>query len=495
MPRVDLESRLEQVLVEQHLASPGEGVLLGVSGGADSVGLLRLFVGLARRDDWKLRLHVVHVNHQLRGAEAEDDASFVEALCRDLNVPCTVESIDVARRAEDEGGSVEEVGRHSRLEAFERVCLRTGIRTVALGHHADDNAETVLHRIFRGTGLRGLVGIRPIRPLRPGSDVRLVRPLLGFRRAEIIAYLDENGFACRHDASNADPAYTRNRIRHELLPLLRERFNPQVEEALLRLADQARGMQAYLTETSERMLEAVVVECDDRQLVLHCPSLVRKPRVIQTELIRRAILRMGLPEGELSYAHLNAVADLASGTEGSKTVHLPAGLRISRRYGRLVFERAESSPPVAMHVSEMRVATEGVTRLAAFGLEIAAERLPADPATIVAHLGRSGERGTFRFEEWLDADAVRPPLIARSRRPGDRFLPLGMSDMKKISDFLIDEKIDAARRQHVVLLFDQLGPIWVVPLRIDDRVRLTRATKNILKLTARPTDPRRWPDR
>ncbi len=495
MSKADLDNRFEQVLVEQRLASPGEGVLLGVSGGADSVALLHLFANLAPRDDWRFRLHVIHVNHQLRGAEAEGDASFVETLCRGLNVPCTLESIDVARRAEAEGGSVEEVGRHSRLEAYERVCLKTGIRTVALGHHADDNAETVLHRIFRGTGLRGLVGIRPSRPLRPGSDIRLVRPLLGFRRAEIVAYVGERGLAYRHDVSNGDLAYTRNRIRHEVLPLLRDRFNPQVEEALLRLADQARGVQAYLAETSERMLDAVVVECDDCQLVLHCPSLVRKPRVIQTELIRRAILRMGLPEGELSYGHLNAVADLASGTEGSKTVHLPAGLRISRRYGRLVLERAESSPPVAMHVSEMRVATEGVTRLPAFGFEIAAERLPADAATIVAHLGRTGDRGMFSFEEWLDADAVRPPLIARSRRPGDRFLPLGMSDMKKISDFLIDEKVDAARRQHVVLLFDQLGPIWVVPLRIDDRVRLTRATKNILKLTARPTVPKQWPDR
>ncbi|HSW44080.1 MAG TPA: tRNA lysidine(34) synthetase TilS [Phycisphaerae bacterium] len=492
MPRTDLSSRFEQALIEHTMLARGNAVLVGVSGGADSMALLHLLCGPGREDERSLKPHIVHVNHHLRGAEADEDAAFVTEAGRRLRVPCTVESIDVARLAEQEGGSVEEVGRRCRLETFERLCLKTGIRTVALGHHADDNAETILHRLIRGTGLRGLVGIRPVRPLRHGGDIRLIRPMLGFRRAEILDYLSREGIAFREDVSNRAVTYTRNRIRHELLPLLRERFNPQVEEALNRLAEQARGMQAYLTQTGERMLDALIVERDDRRLVLHCPPLVRKPRVIQTELIRRAILKSGFPEGELSYMHLNAVADLAAGTGGSKELHLPAGLRVSRRYQKLVFEGSQPMSAAGPLPSETRVAMEGVTQLPGFGLEITAERLPGDEATIAAHLGRSVERGAYCFEEWLDGDAVRPPLVARSRKPGDRFFPLGMTDLKKISDFLIDEKIDAASRERIVLLCDQLGPIWVVPLRIDERVRMTGATRNILKLTARPADENRW---
>ena len=392
MAKADLESRFEQALVDGHLAAPGDAVLLGVSGGADSVAMLHLFCRLVQQGDWSLTLHAVHVNHRLRGAAADEDTAFVAATCRTLRVPCTVECVDVAEIARREGASVEEVGRRCRFEVFERVCLKTGIRTIALAHQADDQAETILHRIIRGTGLRGLAGIRVTRPLRPGGDIRVIRPMLGFWRAEIDAYLQQEGLAFREDATNAGAAYTRNRIRHELLPLLREGFNPQVSEALIRLADQARGLHAYLAETCERMLDALVIERNDRQFVLHCPPLVRKPRVIQTELIRRAILGMGVPEGELTFAHLSAVADLAAGSEGSKTLHLPAGLRVSRRYTRLVFESAEPAAASGPGPMEIRVAAEGVTSLPGFGLEITAQRVPADEATVAAHLGRNVDR-------------------------------------------------------------------------------------------------------
>jgi len=482
MSKTDFQARFQQIVECEQWFGLGESLLLAVSGGPDSVAMLSLFSELNRKPNFSLQLSVLHVNHHLRGADSDADADFVQKLCRSLRIPCTVESVDVAERAKAEKISIEQAGRLCRFELFERICLKTGIKAVALAHHADDNAETILHRIIRGAGLRGLAGIRPRRQLYEGGDVYVIRPLLTFRRAEILKYLDERHIAYRQDVSNASLSHTRNRIRHELLPLLRERFNPQAEEALLRLAEQARGVNAYLAETGERMLDSLVIEHDDRQLVLHCPLLVRKPRVIQTQLIRGAILRMGCPEGELTYGHLNAVADLASGSEGSKSLDLPAGLRVSRRYSRLVFEWITGKPASHVFVSETRVATEGVTSLPGFGLEITADKIPANDAIIADHIGLRSEGQTSKYEEWLDADAVHPPLIARSRRAGDKFLPLGMDGMKKLSDFFVDEKIDADRREHVVVLCDQLGPIWIVPLRIDERVRLTRATMRILRL-------------
>ena len=164
----------------------------------------------------------------------------------------------LAERARGESLSIEQAGRVCRYEFFERVCLLKGLRAVALAHHADDNAETILHRIIRGTGTQGLAGIRPRRPLREGSDVRIVRPLLMMRRAEIENYLKARGVEYRQDSSNLSPSHTRNRIRNEVLPLLRDRFNPQIEEALVRLAEQARSVNAYLVETCERTLDAFV---------------------------------------------------------------------------------------------------------------------------------------------------------------------------------------------------------------------------------------------
>jgi len=494
MPKNNLETRFAAALRDAELLAPDERVAVAVSGGPDSVALLHLICALNRQPGWAIKPHVVHLDHQLRGQDAEADAVFVRELAEALRLPHAIESIDVGRRAADEGVSIEQAARLSRFEFFERVCLRHGIKAIALAHHADDDVETVLHRIVRGTGFRGLAGIPWQRSLRPNSDIRVVRPMLAFRRAEIEAYLQERNIASRCDATNESQIFTRNRIRHELLPLLRERFNPSVDDALMRLAEQARELNDYLVETAERMLESLVIEQTDRQLVLHSPSLARKALVIQMQLIRQAILRMGFGEAELTYGHVKAVAALASSQEGTKELHLPAGLRVSRRYARLVFELAgealASDTPLDFNrmsaASEIQVAMAGPTLLHAFGLEMDVKVIPADRDTIDAHISRPPRRGQRSYEEWLDADQVCPPLIARSRRPGDRFFPLGMGGMKKLSDYFIDEKIDADQRDRAVILCDRLGPIWIVPFRIDERVRLTRGTERILRVIARP---------
>lgn len=463
-------------------------VLVAVSGGVDSMTLLHLLTRLNASRSLGMQLHIAHLNHQLRQADSDADAEFVAAQAKEFRLPCTIETtVDVTARAKADGMSIELAARHCRYEFFERMCLKLNCHTVALAHHADDNVETILQRLIRGTGIRGLGGIRKNRPIREGSEIVLIRPMLSIRRAEIESYATNQNVPFRMDASNSSTAYTRNRVRHELLPLLREKFNPQVDEAVSRLAEQARELEAYLRETSNRVIESMIVEHRDRQMVLHGPSLARRPRTIQTQLIREVILRLGAGEGEITFGHLNSVADLLAKDEGAKEVHLPGGLRISRRYSRLIFELSTSEPiPPHFVAQDYSVSLEGVTRLPAFGLEIEAKTFPANEALITEHIRRRSSREQFCYEEWLDAERVKPPLIARSRRPGERFFPLGMTGMKKLSDFLIDEKIDADQREKLIILCDQLGPIWVTPLRIDERVRLTRLTRNVLRLTARP---------
>ncbi|MEP0845121.1 MAG: tRNA lysidine(34) synthetase TilS, partial [Phycisphaerae bacterium] len=344
MPRSDLEAQFADDLLQGRLLDDETIVVVGVSGGPDSVALLHLLHAHTVQGAGPLRLHVAHLNHQLRGDESDADAAFVEDLARRLGWPASVETVDVRARAAAVGVSLEQAGRQCRFDFFERLCLTVGSRTVALAHHADDNAETILYRIVRGTGLRGLGGIRPERAIRPGSDIRIIRPLLKFRQKALLDYLAERGIAYREDSSNHSPEYTRNRIRHAVLPLLREKFNPQVAEALLRLGEQARGVDAYLSETSERLMESLVVSYDGSQIALHAQLLARKPRAIQTQVIRNALLRLGMLEQDLTYGHLESVAALAGGGERNKTLDLPGGFRAARRYAKLVLESPAGAP-------------------------------------------------------------------------------------------------------------------------------------------------------
>jgi tRNA(Ile)-lysidine synthase len=488
MPHRDLEARLIQTIADTRLLSPGEGVLVGVSGGSDSVALLHLLNRMARQETWAFRLHVAHVDHQLRGEESSADAEFVRNISRDLGLPCTAEAVDVRAEAARSSASIEQAARQCRYAFYERTCLRLGLSTVALAHQADDNAETVLQRIVRGTGLRGLGGIRPARAIRPGSNIRVVRPLLSVARAELETYLRACDIPHRHDASNDLLSHTRNRLRHEVLPRLAEHVNPQVVDALVRLAEQARELDAYLSATCERMLESMVVEEREGELILHAPTLRRRARPIQTQLVRQALWRIGAGEGELTYGHFRAVTALAADDAGSRSLDLPGGVRVVRLYDRLVFGYAGGEEPATAGSDEVRVPLEGVVRLPDGVHELEVDGFAAVSEEIAVHLSRVGGRGDSSGEEWLDAEQIHPPLTARLRRDGDRFFPLGMPGMKKLSDFFIDEKIDVRARERTVLLCDRLGPIWVIPLRIDQRVRLTPATRQVMRVRVRRMD-------
>jgi len=481
MSNACLEATLRKALAEACGLGPGEGVLVGVSGGADSVALLEILCALNGRYGWSLKLHAAHLNHTLRGEAAEADAAFVAEHCRRLGVPCTVASADVAGRAAAEGVSIEQAGRLCRFEYFEQLCTAHGLGWIALGHHADDQAETVLHRIARGTGLRGLGGMRIVRPLRAGSDIRLIRPLLALTRARLEAYLADKNLPFRRDSSNHSPTHTRNRIRHEVLPLLRERLNPRVDEALQRLAAQAREMDAYVAAQATERAAGIVTYAGADRVEVDRAALARQPRVIQAELVRQLLSDLGAPQRDLSALQVDRVLALAAEEHGTRTVPLPGGFLVRACYDRLVFERAASDDRKTAYAPfEIQVAPEGITRLEKVGLEIEVERLPAG--------GSQAETDTGRWDECIDADAVRWPLIARPPRPGERFDPLGMGgETKKISDFLIDAKIAADRRSGVVLLCDQAGPVWVVGMRIAHRVRLIEATRNILRVRVRPT--------
>ena len=469
-----------QEILAESLFTRDDQVVLGVSGGSDSMALLHLVAGLNQTLDWRLKLHVAHLNHQLRGTEAEKDAGFVQAAADSLSLPCTVASRDIAQLSEDESIGIEEIARRERYAFFERVCLTTGSRVVAVGHHADDNAETILYRILRGTGLRGLVGIPRKRPLSHGSDVRVVRPLLGYTREELRNYLADAGVAFREDRTNQSSDSTRNRIRNVLLPQLEAEVNPQVRDALLRLGEQAQWVDEYLGETVHRTFASLIISRTDQVLTLNADALARKSRIVQTELIRLAYRSFGLGEQDLGFTHLSRALDLIADPASGKQLQLPAGMIIEKRYHQLCFSLPSDEPRETI-AAEIAVHLPGQTLLPIRRLEIDCDIRDVEPCDIPRL-----RRAKKRMEEFIDLDAVHPPLVVRTRRAGDRFIPLGAPGSKKLSDFLIDTKVAPRERDRVAVLCDQLGPVWVIGHRIDDRVKLTALTKRVLHLSARP---------
>ena len=478
MPATELLKTLESQIVAEKLFSPDAGVVVGVSGGADSMCLLCALVALNDQPGFDLALHVAHLNHRLRGDDADADAAFVHAAADGYGLPCTVECVEVAAVAGSGRVSVEEAARNERYRFFERVCRRTGAGYVGLAHQADDDAETILHRILRGTGLRGLAGIPRSRPLFSGSEIRLVRPLLRHRRADILEFNATHAVQYREDATNASDEPMRNRLRNVILPELAAQVNPQVREALLRLAAQVRWVNEYVDTAAQSTFKTLIIEWTDQELSLNAVALARKSRIMQAELVRRAIASFELGEQDISFGHLSTVVDLLADRTSGKQLHLPGGMTVSKIYNRLVFAVPTDQPRETI-AAEIEIHVPGRTTLPLHGVDLTCEVDALNPgaAASAMHAAHPGE-------EWLDYDAVRLPLIVRHRRAGDRFWPLGAPGSKKVSEFLIDAKVDPAERERLVLLCDRLGPVWLIGQRIDERVKLTRQTRRVLKVRA-----------
>ncbi len=471
---------LADAIAEDQLFERDATLVVGVSGGPDSMALLHALCSLNSEADFDLRIHVAHVNHKLRGFEAEKDVAFVEAAADSLELPCSVFATDVASHAKKRGQSIEEAAREERYHFLERVCIQVGAQRAAVGHHADDQAETVLFRILRGTGLRGLGGIPTSRPISPMSDARVVRPLLRFTRSQIVDFLSDRGIPYREDRTNESTEIMRNRIRHTILPKLEEDVNPQVRDALIRLSEQARWVEEYLNETAQRTLETLVISRTDQEMTLNAASLARKNRIIQTELVWRSVASFELGQQDLAFTHIKSVLDLINDPASGKQVSLPGGMTISKLYDRLIISmptdepREMIAPDVVLHMP-------GVTHLPVRGMEIACDLRELQP----------GELETWReerhpYEQIVDMEKVQLPLTVRARRAGDRFWPLGAPGSKKLAEFLIDAKVTPAERDRVAVVCDQLGPVWIVGHRIDERVKLTRQSKRVLHIKARP---------
>jgi tRNA(Ile)-lysidine synthase len=416
------------------------------------VALLHLLSRLA--PDWRLRLHVLHVDHQLR-AESAADADFVRALGARLGV-----TVDVATVAVDRRGSLEAAARAARYAALEACAARVGAARIALGHTADDQAETVLMRLVQGAGVRGLAGIPPVR----GA---IIRPLIEVRRSALEAELARAGLAWVDDASNRDPKFLRNRIRHELLPLLADSYNPEVATALARVASVARETVGALDRAAGIELDRLAVWADGAATV-RLDALRALPRPIAAEVLRQVAARLASRAPLRAWAHRGLKRVLA----------VPAPRRAFKLGGVTVevsgaLARLATAPLPAL--IERIVAVPGRTELPEIGQALEARLVGADAYAIPREPGRVA----------FDADELATPLVVRPRRRGERFVAFGGAE-RRLKTLLIEAKVPRWDRGRVPVIEAGGTIVWIGRLRRGAASRVTVRTRRVLELALVP---------
>jgi len=479
--------------------APSDRWLLAVSGGPDSMAMLHGLIMLRKKGQLELAgLHIAHLNHQLRGADSDADAEFVRQQARQLQIEVTVDSIDVAGAARESGESIEVAARRLRYLFLAGAARGNNCNKIALAHNADDNVETILHRILRGTGIRGLAGMPAVRELTDiegQSELTIVRPLLSTPRCEIEAFVKQHDIKFRLDRSNLSDEYTRNRIRNELLPLLREKYNPDIGTALLQLGHIAGDFSEILSSDAVGVLNEVTLNREPDCLTLDAAGLAGRSRIQQAEIVHQGLLALRVPLRRIGFKQINAILDLINGRNPTKRVQLPYGWNVECRGGELTFYKTDvSQSSVSSGTSEPIVLlVPGITvpdhDFIWFDVrEKRAEVIRELRIEIIAEGGETLETFIAHksiYEEMIDLARIEGPLVLRSRKKGDRFLPLGAPGEKKIGDFFTDVKVSAELRDRVGLVCDDLGVVWITGLRLAERVSVGPETQQILKLSVR----------
>lgn len=462
-----LEGRVLRFVRRWRVLLPGERLLVAVSGGQDSMALILILARLA--EELETHLTVAHFDHMLRSRqEAQDDEAAVRYLADHLGLAFAGGAGDVPARARQRRESIEEAARHLRFDFLGREAKRLKAQVVALGHTKDDRAETVLLHLLRGSGLDGLVGLRPRSPWPLGRGPALARPLVEATRAETLRYCREAGLTPRQDPTNLLLQATRNRLRHEVLPLLR-RLNPRLDEALCRLGEAAAADVDYLEAAAHAQWRAQA-SLEDGGVVFPRRAFVSVPPALRARLLRRAVRRLAGTAVDLEAVHIAAVEE-ALGKRRAR-LSLPHGLTASVGMRDVRIGRSGRVPPPP--IAETPLAVPGRTDLP--GWSAVAEIVRPPPPQ---------PRPRTRFEAWLDADAVGPQIVVRSRRPGDRVRPLGLGGEKKLQDILVDASVPREERDAVPLVCAPWGVAWVVGHRLDERAALREGSRSVLRLRFR----------
>lgn len=488
---MSLVERVYAAIREEGLIEPGDRVVVGVSGGPDSLCLLHVLLQLRGRIPCEL--HVAHLNHRLRGEQADEDARYVADIAAQWGLPCTVEECDVATLARTQRLAVEEAARRARYAFLARVAMRIGARRVAVAHHADDQSETVLMHWLRGSGLAGLRGMLPATPMAGlhlavghgvppeiPPDLILIRPLLLVPRAMIEEYCRTHQLHPRFDRSNLDTTLFRNKLRHELLPYLEREFKPGFREILRRSAAVFRDEYNLLRQLLLEMWPQVVREERDRAILFDRVAWQALHPALQRSTLREAIRRLRRDLRDISFESVEQAVRLArTGSAGSRAT-LPRGLELRVEADVLIVgdagEMFLGAEIPLLFAERLLLVVPGETFLPDTSWSVRVTRHKRD------ELPPDWDSNRDPWRAFLDARAARAPLSLRQHRPGDRFRPLGLGGhSQKVGNFWTNARVPSEIRPYLPLLVDAQDTIlWVCGGRLDERARIREDTEEVL---------------
>ncbi|MCU0643778.1 MAG: tRNA lysidine(34) synthetase TilS [bacterium] len=455
----DLFEKFSDFINKNHLISPDDHVLIAVSGGIDSVVLLHLFIRY--QESIPLNLEVIHINHQLRGSQADEDQQFVTRLSKQYHLSVTSRKINVPKFIEKKGISQEEGARFLRYRFFKWALKRTGADWVALGHHADDQVETVIDHFLRGSGVKGLMGM-PIR-----RD-KFIRPLLFATRKEIETYAKAHSLHYQVDSTNEMTKYRRNRIRLELIPYLQQHFNPAISDVVLRTAQIMDEVESYMQEQAGKALETCLVNFKKHKIVLDINTFLNYFIAIQKYILYQILDRIELPRSILTSAGMDRAMQLIGTRVSGKRMMLTADWQLSIDHECLVIQKIQNLIP------ELAIELDRIYELGNGEFEF--------QATLIDREQLPQQFSIDRKIEYIDYGRIKGPMVIRNFQVGDRFHPLNLKGTKKLSDFFTDQKIPLHQRRDIPILVCDAGIIWIINHQIDDRFKITESTRQILKL-------------
>lgn len=454
--------KIEQAIKKYSLLEKGETVVVALSGGADSCALLLGLMNISEIYD--LKLIAAHFNHGLRGAASDGDELFCRGLARQNGLTYVTEKM--CPHSIPRGISPEDFFRRKRYGFLDRVADEYAADKIALGHHLCDQAETVLINILRGSGLDGLKGFLPMR------ENRYIRPLIDVSRIEIDDFLQKAGWSYREDSSNSSKVYLRNRIRHELIPFLKEKYHPRIEENLARMAEILRRDDEFINGHVREILKSPAIDKSGDEVSFSAEYFKTLPASLAYRVLKSVLEGLVPQGGGVSSSHIQALVDLACKPTSGKINSLPQGLTAQKEYDRIIIQSKETED---IRNYEYVLTVPGTVVLKERSIILSIKRGTKDDVDL--------QRGKIVF---IDGDRIKEPLIVRNRRAGDWFEPLGTKGSQKIKKLFIDRKIPSPERGRIALIADQESVIWIENMHLSERVKVSSQSVNVLVVEVWP---------
>lgn len=454
-------NKVYRFINDNDLIKSNEHVVIGLSGGADSICLVHLLNNLKSKINFTISC--VHIHHGLRGNDADKDVQFVIKFTKQYGIPCEVFYYNIKEVANRMKLSEEEAGRLIRYKKMNKVLKKYNNAKIAVAHHKNDQAETVLFNLFRGTGLKGLLGMQPIRN-------NIIRPLLCLTRLEIETYLQKNNITYRDDYTNYETHFSRNKIRLKIIPYIKKEINAKIIENINRTAQILTIEEDFLRQYSKKIYNKIAVY-NESQIIISINQLLNLHQAIKVRIIRMAITNLIKHVNNIEQQHIELICKLMNKPVG-KHINLPNNIKVTKDYESLKFE-VESIKITKKLFRNIIIKPNETYEIPELNKTLITEIFELEEVIIPKKI----------YTKWFDYDKIKSTLILRTRQIGDYFAINGIAGNKKLKDYYIDEKIPREDRDYIPLLADGHHILWIIGYRISEAYKITQTTKKVLSIT------------